>query len=76
MSSLQPRYFLKAFKPLLIQTRRQNKLLHPLDLLTGVAKKELLAHMAGDCDPWKMMPIKGGSFKKNKFICNSVCFNS
>lgn len=31
-----------------------------LDQLTGIEKRELLAHLAGDCDPFRIMSIKKG----------------
>ncbi|XP_046972343.1 cytochrome c oxidase subunit 5B, mitochondrial-like [Vanessa cardui] len=31
-----------------------------LDQLTGIEKKELLAHLSGDCDPFRMLSIKKG----------------
>ncbi|XP_050681233.1 cytochrome c oxidase subunit 5B, mitochondrial-like [Leptidea sinapis] len=31
-----------------------------LDQLTGIEKRELLAHLAGDCDPFRMLAIKKG----------------
>ncbi|XP_061379782.1 cytochrome c oxidase subunit 5B, mitochondrial-like isoform X2 [Danaus plexippus] len=31
-----------------------------LDQLTGIEKRELLAHMAGECDPFRIMAIKKG----------------
>ncbi|CAH0596324.1 unnamed protein product [Chrysodeixis includens] len=31
-----------------------------LDHVTGIEKRELLAHMAGDCDPFRIMAIKKG----------------
>lgn len=33
-----------------------------LDHVTGLEKRELLAHLAGDCDPFRMMAIKKGNF--------------
>ncbi|KAG6456092.1 cytochrome c oxidase subunit 5B, mitochondrial [Manduca sexta] len=32
----------------------------PLDHVTGLEKRELLAHLAGDCDPFRMLSIKKG----------------
>ncbi|KAJ2954801.1 hypothetical protein O0L34_g3108 [Tuta absoluta] len=32
----------------------------PLEHATGIEKRELLAHLAGDCDPFRIMPIKRG----------------
>lgn len=32
-----------------------------LDHVTGIEKRELLAHLAGDCDPWRMLAIKKGN---------------
>ncbi|KAJ8709174.1 hypothetical protein PYW07_009000 [Mythimna separata] len=32
----------------------------PLDHVTGIEKRELLAHLAGDCDPFRIMAIKKG----------------
>ncbi|CAH0677807.1 unnamed protein product [Spodoptera exigua] len=32
----------------------------PLDHVTGLEKRELLAHLAGDCDPFRIMSIKKG----------------
>lgn len=32
----------------------------PLDLVTGIERRELLAHLAGDCDPFRIMAIKKG----------------
>ncbi|XP_034836070.1 cytochrome c oxidase subunit 5B, mitochondrial-like [Maniola hyperantus] len=31
-----------------------------LDQLTGIEKRELLAHLAGECDPFRIMSIKRG----------------
>lgn len=33
---------------------------HPLDHATGIEKREMLARMAGDDDPFTQNPIKGG----------------
>lgn len=38
-----------------------------LDQLTGIEKRELLAHLAGDCDPFRIMSIKKG------LIINITC---
>ncbi|XP_028158588.1 cytochrome c oxidase subunit 5B, mitochondrial-like [Ostrinia nubilalis] len=32
----------------------------PLDHVTGIEKKELLAHLAGNCDPFHILAIKRG----------------
>lgn len=32
----------------------------PIDHVTGIEKRELLAHLAGDCDPFRMLAIKRG----------------
>ncbi|XP_026761328.2 cytochrome c oxidase subunit 5B, mitochondrial-like [Galleria mellonella] len=32
----------------------------PLDHVTGIQKRELLAHLAGECDPFRIMAIKRG----------------
>ncbi|XP_028031125.1 cytochrome c oxidase subunit 5B, mitochondrial-like [Bombyx mandarina] len=40
--------------------RFYRKLIDPLDLLTGIEKRELLAHLAGDCDPFRILSIKKG----------------
>ncbi|CAB3241260.1 unnamed protein product [Arctia plantaginis] len=46
------------------QIRRAHSRLYclfdPLDHVTGIEKRELLAHLAGDCDPFRMRPIKKG----------------
>lgn len=35
----------------------------PLDHVTGIEKRELLAHLAGDCDPFRIRSIKKGKDK-------------
>ncbi|XP_041982863.1 cytochrome c oxidase subunit 5B, mitochondrial-like [Aricia agestis] len=55
----------------------------PLEHATGKEKRELLAHMAGNCDPFHIMSIKRGPGKKdcpniipsafNKRLVGCVC---
>ncbi|CAH4027655.1 cytochrome c oxidase subunit 5B, mitochondrial-like [Pieris brassicae] len=53
--------FLKALLPIRRPGVRVYGQLHDtLDQLTGIEKKEILAHLAGDCDPFRMMSIKKG----------------
>lgn len=33
---------------------------NPIDHVTGIKKRELLAHLAGDCDPFHILAIKRG----------------
>lgn len=46
----------------------------PLDHVTGIEKRELLAHLAGDCDPFRMMAIKKGILNQNSYIQLSIPF--
>ncbi|KOB65724.1 Cytochrome c oxidase, subunit VB [Operophtera brumata] len=32
-----------------------------IDHVTGLEKREFLAHMAGNCDPWRILAIKKGA---------------
>ncbi|KOB65725.1 Cytochrome c oxidase, subunit VB [Operophtera brumata] len=32
-----------------------------IDHVTGIEKREFLAHMAGNCDPWRILAIKKGT---------------
>ncbi|CAK1593883.1 unnamed protein product [Parnassius mnemosyne] len=41
-------------------TRAKGKMHDHLDHVTGLEKRELLAHLAGDCDPFRIMAIKKG----------------
>lgn len=40
---------------------RLHSMLEPLDLVTGLEKRELLAYLGGKCDPFNIMPIKRGT---------------
>ncbi|KAI8437635.1 hypothetical protein MSG28_011890 [Choristoneura fumiferana] len=40
--------------------RAYGSFLDPLDHVTGNEKRELLAHLAGDCDPFRMLCVKRG----------------
>lgn len=40
----------------------------PLDQATGIEKRELLAHLSGDCDPFRILAIKKGSKSRNNYI--------
>ncbi|CAH0402385.1 unnamed protein product [Chilo suppressalis] len=41
-------------------TRVYGQFHDPLEHVTGIEKRELLAHLAGDCDPFRIMAIKRG----------------
>ena len=54
-------WYLRLIKPLSrIGTRVYGAFHDTLDHLTGIEKREMLAHLAGDCDPFRMMSIKKG----------------
>ncbi|XP_052744384.1 cytochrome c oxidase subunit 5B, mitochondrial-like [Bicyclus anynana] len=54
-------WLLKCVKPLQRARSRIYGTMHePLDHVTGIQKRELLAHLAGECDPFRIMPIKKG----------------
>ncbi|CAB3233476.1 unnamed protein product [Arctia plantaginis] len=42
----------------------------PIDLVTGLEKRELTAHLAGNCDPFYIRPIKKGpgTFRRPNLI--------
>lgn len=44
----------------------------PLEHVTGIEKRELLAHLAGDCDPFRILSIKKG---KLCIIITMMCEN-
>lgn len=45
-----------------VRSRRYSGFHDTLDHVTGIEKRELLAHMAGDCDPFRIMAIKKGQY--------------
>lgn len=47
----------------------------PLDLCTGLQKKEILAFMEGKCDPYHMDVIKRGSGTKENPTLIPSAFN-
>lgn len=55
--------FVRGVRPLRRAARffsNESPMHDPLDHVTGIEKRELLAHMAGDCDPFRIMSIKKG----------------
>ncbi|XP_072933414.1 cytochrome c oxidase subunit 5B, mitochondrial-like [Epargyreus clarus] len=54
-------FCLRSVAPLRRVGWRLCEVMHdPLEHVTGIEKRELLAHLAGDCDPFRIMPIKRG----------------
>ncbi|XP_063622863.1 cytochrome c oxidase subunit 5B, mitochondrial-like [Cydia splendana] len=41
-------------------TRLYSAFHDPIDLVTGLEKRELLAHLAGECDPFRILSFKRG----------------
>ncbi|CAH2245916.1 cytochrome c oxidase subunit 5B, mitochondrial-like [Pararge aegeria] len=54
-------WWLRSMRPLQRAGKRIYGTFHDtLDQLTGIQKRELLAHLAGECDPFRILSIKKG----------------
>ncbi|XP_026332214.1 cytochrome c oxidase subunit 5B, mitochondrial-like [Hyposmocoma kahamanoa] len=47
-------------EPALARLTSTSPMHDPLEHVTGIEKRELLAHLAGDCDPFRICSIKKG----------------